>query len=186
MVVQPLWNFAAFSVSYPYAQSVGLSGRGISPLQGTYLRTEHKHRIKAHRHPCLESDANHDPSVRAGENWASLRSCGHCDRHDSEHAAINMTVYIYNHILYKAEYADEWVPNSVVCVPTYCIASLMLSCVSWILHVYASEIITPDRVRMGKLNRVTEITWPLNLCVSDSFRHLVGVIRSTQYAVAVN
>jgi hypothetical protein len=38
-----------------YTQSVGLLGRGISPSQGRYLQTEqHKHKINAHRHPCLE------------------------------------------------------------------------------------------------------------------------------------
>jgi hypothetical protein len=31
-------------------------GQGISPSQGRYLHTEHKHRINAH--PCLEWDSN--------------------------------------------------------------------------------------------------------------------------------
>jgi hypothetical protein len=31
---------------------------GISPSQGSYLHTEHKHRINAHRHPYLECDSN--------------------------------------------------------------------------------------------------------------------------------
>jgi hypothetical protein len=45
----PLFGFAAFSVSWSYAQSVGLLGRGISPSQGRYLHTEqHQHRINAH------------------------------------------------------------------------------------------------------------------------------------------
>jgi hypothetical protein len=36
-------------------QSVGLLGRGISPSQGRYLHTgQHKHRINANRHSCLE------------------------------------------------------------------------------------------------------------------------------------
>jgi hypothetical protein len=40
-----------------YTHSVGFLGRGISPSQGRYLHTEqHKHRINAHRHPCLEWD----------------------------------------------------------------------------------------------------------------------------------
>jgi hypothetical protein len=48
---QPLcWALAA-----SYTQSVGLLGRGISQSQGMYLHTEqHKRRINAHRHPCLE------------------------------------------------------------------------------------------------------------------------------------
>jgi hypothetical protein len=42
-------TLAAFSVSWSYTQSVGLRGRGISPLQGRYLHTEQrKHRINAH------------------------------------------------------------------------------------------------------------------------------------------
>jgi hypothetical protein len=39
-------------------QSVGLLRRGISLSQGRYLHTEqHKHRINAHRYPCLEWDS---------------------------------------------------------------------------------------------------------------------------------
>jgi hypothetical protein len=39
-------------------QSVGLLGRGISSSEDRYLRTEqHKHRINAHRHSCLEWDS---------------------------------------------------------------------------------------------------------------------------------
>jgi hypothetical protein len=50
------WQFFSFSIS---TQSVGLLGRGISPSQGHYLHTEqHKHRINAHRHPCIECDSN--------------------------------------------------------------------------------------------------------------------------------
>jgi hypothetical protein len=42
-----------------FTQSIGLLGRGISPLQGRYLHTgQHKHRINAHRYPCLEWDSN--------------------------------------------------------------------------------------------------------------------------------
>jgi hypothetical protein len=39
--------------------SVGLLRRGISLSQGLYLHTgQHKHRINAHRHPCLEWNLN--------------------------------------------------------------------------------------------------------------------------------
>jgi hypothetical protein len=56
--LQPL-ALAVFSVSSSYTQSVGLLGLGISPSQGRYLHTrQHKHRIKAHRHPCLEWDSH--------------------------------------------------------------------------------------------------------------------------------
>jgi hypothetical protein len=59
MVLQPfLGPWQLFSVSWSYIQSVGLLGRGISQSQARYLHTEqHKHRIKAHRHPCLEWDS---------------------------------------------------------------------------------------------------------------------------------
>jgi hypothetical protein len=51
-----LGHFFSFLI---YPQLVGLLGRGISLLQGCYLHTEqHKHRINAHRHPCLEWDSN--------------------------------------------------------------------------------------------------------------------------------
>jgi hypothetical protein len=40
-------------------QSVGLLGRAISRSIGRHVRTEQrKHRINAHRHPCLERDSN--------------------------------------------------------------------------------------------------------------------------------
>jgi hypothetical protein len=59
VALQPLWTLATFSVSYSYTQSVGILGRGISLSQGRYLHTEqHKHRINAHRHPCLDWDSN--------------------------------------------------------------------------------------------------------------------------------
>jgi hypothetical protein len=42
-----------------YTQLLGLLGRGISRSQDGYLHTEeHKHRINAHRCPCLEWDSN--------------------------------------------------------------------------------------------------------------------------------
>jgi hypothetical protein len=54
-----------FCSSLIYTQSVGLLGREISPSQGRYLHAEqHKHRINAHRHPCLEWD-----SKAAGNIW---------------------------------------------------------------------------------------------------------------------
>jgi hypothetical protein len=44
-----------FSYVIFFKQTVGFLGRGISPSQGRYLHTgQHKHRIDAHRHPCLE------------------------------------------------------------------------------------------------------------------------------------
>jgi hypothetical protein len=49
-------------------QSVGLLRRGISPSRGRYLHTEqHKHRINAHRHPCLEWDSN--PRSQCSRLW---------------------------------------------------------------------------------------------------------------------
>jgi hypothetical protein len=53
------WN-ASFRFSFLILrQSVRLLGREISPLQGRYLYTgQHKHRIDADRHSCLEWDSN--------------------------------------------------------------------------------------------------------------------------------
>jgi hypothetical protein len=48
-----------FTVSWSLTQSVGLSRRGISPSQSSYLHiAQHKHRINAHVHPCLTWDSN--------------------------------------------------------------------------------------------------------------------------------
>jgi hypothetical protein len=56
MVVQPvvgLWP--PFQFLDLLTQSVGLLGRGISPSQGRYMHTgQNKHRINAHRHPCVK------------------------------------------------------------------------------------------------------------------------------------
>jgi hypothetical protein len=61
------WTLTAFSASWSYTQSVGLLGRGISPLQGCCLHTEqHKHRINAHTDIYAPSGIRtHDPSIRA-------------------------------------------------------------------------------------------------------------------------
>jgi hypothetical protein len=48
-----------FSFIICETQSVGLFGRRISPSQGRHLHTgQHKHRINAYMHPCLEWDSN--------------------------------------------------------------------------------------------------------------------------------
>jgi hypothetical protein len=55
----PLLGRGCFFSFLIVTQSVGLLGRGISPSQGSYLHTgQHKHRINANRHPCLEWDSN--------------------------------------------------------------------------------------------------------------------------------
>jgi hypothetical protein len=44
---------------FQFLNSIGLLGRGISTSQGRYLHTEqYRHRINAHRYPCLEWDSN--------------------------------------------------------------------------------------------------------------------------------
>jgi hypothetical protein len=49
-----LVEFGSFFSFLIYSQSVGLLAQAISPSQGRYLHTgQHKHRINAHRHPCL-------------------------------------------------------------------------------------------------------------------------------------
>jgi hypothetical protein len=41
-----------------FRQSVGLLGRGSARRKASTNTGQHKHRINAHRHPCLESDPN--------------------------------------------------------------------------------------------------------------------------------
>jgi hypothetical protein len=59
MVLQPFfgpWLLFSFLILYKVGRT---PWTGISPSQGRYLHTEqHKHRINAHRHPCLEWDSN--------------------------------------------------------------------------------------------------------------------------------
>jgi hypothetical protein len=53
------WTLAVFfPVSWFFTRSVGLLERGISPSEGRYLQAgQHKHRIYAHRHPCVKWDS---------------------------------------------------------------------------------------------------------------------------------
>jgi hypothetical protein len=74
---------------------MGLLEWGISPSQGRYLHTgQHKHRINAHRHPCLEWDSNpRHPSVRTVEDSSCPRACGHCDWQHDQSPTQNLKIY---------------------------------------------------------------------------------------------
>jgi hypothetical protein len=64
VVPWPLFQFLTL-----YTQSIVLLGRGISPSQGPYLhREQHRHRINAHRHPCLEWDSTLPSQCSSGED----------------------------------------------------------------------------------------------------------------------
>jgi hypothetical protein len=53
------WLLAHFLISWSLTESARPLGRGISPSEGRYLHTgQHKHKIKAHRPPCLKRDSN--------------------------------------------------------------------------------------------------------------------------------
>jgi hypothetical protein len=63
--VAPTWSIGhPWNVLFHFSflnlrQSLGHFKRGISPTQSHYLHTgQHKHRINADRHPCLEWDSN--------------------------------------------------------------------------------------------------------------------------------
>jgi hypothetical protein len=73
LLILPLWSTghpwnALFHFSFLILrQSVGLLGREISPTQGRYLHTgQHKHRINADRHPCLQWDSNPQSQCYSG------------------------------------------------------------------------------------------------------------------------
>jgi hypothetical protein len=71
-----LWLCSPFVAPWPHFQFLNPihsrydsldGGGGVIPSQGRYLHTEqHKHRINAHRHSCLEWDSN-PPSQRSSE-----------------------------------------------------------------------------------------------------------------------
>jgi hypothetical protein len=65
-----------------HTQSVGLLGCVVNPSQGRYLHTEqHKHRINAHKHPCLEWDFESTiSSFERAKTVHALDLCCHCDR----------------------------------------------------------------------------------------------------------
>jgi hypothetical protein len=57
---------------FPNLYTVGLLGRVFGPSEGRYLHTEqHKHKINAHRHPCLQWDSN-PLSQRSSERRQSM------------------------------------------------------------------------------------------------------------------
>jgi hypothetical protein len=64
-----------------FTQSVGLLRRGISPSQGRYLHTgQHKHRINAYTHPCLNWDSNPRSQCFSGRRQFMPQTASHCDR----------------------------------------------------------------------------------------------------------
>jgi hypothetical protein len=71
-----LGRFFSFLI---YTQSVGLLGRVTSMSQGRYLYTEQrKHRLNAHRHPCLQWDSN--PRCQRLSERRQFMPRSHCDR----------------------------------------------------------------------------------------------------------
>jgi hypothetical protein len=67
------WALAAFSVSWSFYTVGRTLGLGISPSQGRYLHTgQHKHRIKALRHPCHKWDSNPRSQCLSGLNKANI------------------------------------------------------------------------------------------------------------------
>jgi hypothetical protein len=65
-----------------YTDSVRLPGREIIRPQGSCLYTEqHKHRINARRHLCLEWDSNPRSQCSTGRKRFTPRLRGHYDRH---------------------------------------------------------------------------------------------------------
>jgi hypothetical protein len=73
------WTFAALSVSWSYTQSKRIHSRGLSPSESLYMHTG-KHRVKAHRHPCLEW---FEPTTPAAE-WVKKAHAS-----DSAHTVIS-------------------------------------------------------------------------------------------------
>jgi hypothetical protein len=64
------WALTVFSDSLSCTQKVGLFGRGISPSQDLYLRTDHEHMKQAHNANirALSGIRTYDPSVRESED----------------------------------------------------------------------------------------------------------------------
>jgi hypothetical protein len=139
------WALATFSVFRSYTQSVGLLGRGVSPLQGRYLHTEqHKHRINAHSTDihALSVIRTHDPSVRVSEESSRLSPNGHCDR-QSEYVPHLITASLIS--LSKLIYAD--ITNSIIVIwHTYCY-SLNTICATPGIQCYYGYWFSHKRVR---------------------------------------
>jgi hypothetical protein len=93
------WTLTAFKFLNPI--TVGRTPwTGMSPSQGRYLHTEqHRHRINAHRHPCLEWDSNPPPQCSSGEGCSCPRPRGHCDRRYNLFGCLEiMTVFTGNSV----------------------------------------------------------------------------------------
>jgi hypothetical protein len=86
----PLLDLGRFFSFLIYTQSVGFLGRGCSPSQGRCLHTEqHKHKINAPRHPCLEWDSNPRSQCLSGRIRFYLRPRGHYDRRNPTSVGVN-------------------------------------------------------------------------------------------------
>jgi hypothetical protein len=80
MVLQPFVGpWPLFQSLNIFTQPVGLLGRGISPLQGGNLGTgQNKHRINAHKHPCLKWDSNPRSQCLSGRRQFMPPWCARC------------------------------------------------------------------------------------------------------------
>jgi hypothetical protein len=74
-ILEDLGRFFSFLI---YTKSAGLLWRWISPSQGRYLHIEqHKHRMNAHRHPCLKWHSKSKSQWSKGEDFSCLTPSDH-------------------------------------------------------------------------------------------------------------
>jgi hypothetical protein len=106
----PLLGFDLFFQFLDLSYTVSrILGRGISLSQGRYLHTgQSKHRINAHRYPCLKLDWNPRSHVRASKDSSCLRPRGHGDR------PLFCRHFIYIH----PEYWEACLPTQQILIST--------------------------------------------------------------------
>jgi hypothetical protein len=80
------WAVAAFSVSWSYTQSAGLTGRGNRPSQGLYLRTQNKRRETSMPRVGFE------PTIPAFERAKTIHALDHAA---SVIGTLSLSIYIY-------------------------------------------------------------------------------------------
>jgi hypothetical protein len=87
MALQPLWTLATVFSFLIDTQSAGLLGRGIS------LHTKHKHKLNAHKHPCLVWDWNRSSQWSSGRRRFMPQTARHCERQKMVAQYMQMAAY---------------------------------------------------------------------------------------------
>jgi hypothetical protein len=98
----PTWSIGhpcniSFQFSFLSSQWHSLDGRSAHRKTATYTE-QYKHRINAHKHPCLEKDSNPRSQSSSERNSSCLRLRGHSDRRPGRTGVLIWEICSNHHI----------------------------------------------------------------------------------------